>query len=146
MTDYRRPDASPRAEADPNVTARLREQYAAPADDRYWSGLEQRVMRNIAHTMANGVRELRPAWWSGFAEFRAAEMRTVGLIAATIALLVAGATFVQEQAHEARARDLATRAAVQSTLPLPINEITLTSGRVRLAPDAPERYLNPLDY
>jgi hypothetical protein len=42
---------------------------------------------------------------------------------------------------------MAQRAAVESALPLPIDEATLTSRmRSRLPEDAPERYLHPLDY
>jgi hypothetical protein len=46
----------------------------------------------------------------------------------------------------AAARERATRAAVEATLPLPMDDATLTEARIHLAPDAPERYLNPLDY
>ena len=128
--DGRRPDA------DPRVTDLLRSHDAAPQGERYWNGLEERVMQRVTRSVTR-IGELRPAWWSGFGEFRAADIRNVGLIAATIALLVAGAT----------ARELAARAAVESALPLPLDDATLTSRmRPHLAEDAPERYLRPLDY
>lgn len=131
-------------EADPTTTALLREQYAAPGDDAYWQGMESRIMQRLASAMHETV--LRPSWWSGFADMRPADWRTAGLIAATLALLATGATFVRDQAVNARARDLAARAAIESTLPLPIDGSTLSKGRRHLAPDSPERYLNPLDY
>ena len=138
--DGRRPDA------DPRVTDLLRSHYAAPQGERYWNGLEERVMQSVTRSVTR-IGELRPAWWSGFGEFRAADIRNVGLIAATIALLVAGATFVREAEREATARDLAARAAVEAALPLPLDDATLTSRlRPHLAEDAPERYLRPLDY
>ncbi|QJR36262.1 hypothetical protein [Gemmatimonas groenlandica] len=124
-------------DADPRVTDLLRSHYAAPQDETYWHGLEERVLMHI--------NVLRPSWWSGFGEFRTADIRNVGLIAATIGLLVAGATFVREAERNATAREMAQRAAVESALPL--NDATLTSRvRVRLPEDAPERYLHPLDY
>jgi|APMI01.1.fsa_nt_gi hypothetical protein len=131
-------------EADPRTTAMLREHYAMPQDDAYWQGMEQRLMQRLSTAMQETV--LRPSWWSGFAEFRPADWRTAGLIAATLALLATGVSFVRDQAATARARDLASRAAVESTLPLPIDDNTMSRARPRLAPDAPERYLNPLDY
>ena len=83
-------------DADPRVTDLLRSRYAAPQDETYWNGLEERVLMHI--------NVLRPSWWSGFGEFRTADIRNAGLIAATIALLVAGATFVRESERSASAR------------------------------------------
>lgn len=126
-------------DADPRVTDLLRSHYAAPQDETYWNGLEERVLMHI--------NVLRPSWWSGFGEFRTADIRNAGLIAATIALLVAGATFVREAERDANARAMAQRAAVESALPLPLDDATLTTRvRSRLPEDAPERYLHPLDY
>ena len=133
-------------DADPRVTDLLRSQYAAPQDETYWNGLETRVMLSVARRIVR-INDLRPAWWSGFGEFRNADIRTAGLLAATIALLVAGATLVREAELDASARAMAQRAAVESALPLPLDDATLTSRvRVRLPEDAPERYLHPLDY
>lgn len=133
--------------ADPQVTAALQVQYAAPHSDAYWEGMEQSIMQRISAMTGEMVRELRPRWWSGFAEFRSAELRTVGMIAATLTLLAAGTSFVRNQQESARAHDLAARAAVESAMPLNIDDATLsTRARPHLAPDAPERYLNPLDY
>ena len=132
--------------ADQQVTDLLRSHYAAPRDETYWTSLEERVMLGVTRGIVR-IHSARPAWWSGFGEFRAADIRNGGLIAATIALLVAGATFVREAEFNATAREMAQRAAVESALPLPLEDATLTSRlRSRLPEDAPERYLNPLDY
>jgi hypothetical protein len=132
--------------ADPQVTAVLRAHYEAPTGEAYWGELEQSIMQRLATATSGVVRELRPSWWSGFAELRGADMRAVASVAATIALLAAGAAFVRGQAASARARELAARAAVETAMPLPIDGSTLTGGRRHLPKDAPERYLNPLDY
>jgi hypothetical protein len=133
-------------DADPRVTDLLRSHYAAPQDEMYWNGLEERVMLSVTRGIVH-LNDLRPAWWSGFGEFRTADIRNVGLIAATIALLVAGATFARDAQLDASARAMAQRAAVESALPLPLDDATLTSRmRSRLPEDAPERYLHPLDY
>jgi hypothetical protein len=133
-------------DADPRVTDLLRSHYAAPQDELYWNGLEERVMLGVTRGIVH-LNDLRPAWWSGFGEFRTADIRNVGLIAATIALLVAGATFARDAQLDASARAMAQRAAVESALPLPLDDATLTSRmRSRLPEDAPERYLHPLDY
>ncbi len=132
--------------ADPQVTASLSAHYAAPRGEAYWEGLEQNIMQRISAATSGVVRELRPSWWSGFAELRGADVRAMGMIAATLALLAAGATFVSDKQASATARELAARAAVESAMPLPIEGTTLTGGRRHLSPDSPERYLNPLDY
>ena len=131
-------------DADPQVTAMLRAHYAAPQDASFWAAQEQRIMQSLPLRLAKVAKELRPAWWSGFAELRTAELRTFGLIAATLALLAAGATFVRDQAANAKARELAAREVVESTQPL--DDVMLTRVRPHLPADAPERYLHPLDY
>jgi hypothetical protein len=131
-------------DADPQTTELLRAHYAAPQHETYWQSMEQRILQRVSAAVQDTV--LRPRWWSGFAEFRPADWKTVGLIAATLALLTAGATFVRDQSVDAKARELAARAAVESAMPLPIGDATFTRARMHLAPDAPERYLNPLDY
>jgi hypothetical protein len=133
-----------RDEADPRTTSLLRSHYAAPSSDSYWQGMEQRILQRLSSAVQETV--LRPRWWTGFAEFRPTDWKTAGLVAATLALLAAGATVVREQAVNARARELAARAAVEAAMPLPIDDATMTRARPHLAPDAPERYLNPLDY
>jgi hypothetical protein len=132
--------------ADPQVTAALRALYAAPQDDAYWQATEQRMMRRISAAVSGAVHELRPSWWSGFTEFRSTDWRTAGLIAATLTLIAAGASFVRDKEASAQARELAARAAAESAMPLPLDDATMTRARVHLAPDAPERFLNPFDY
>ena len=90
------------------------------------------------------MQELRPTWWSGFSGCARPISGAAGLIAATLALLAAGATFVRDQAANARARELAAREVVESTQPL--DDVMLTRVRPHLPADAPERYLHPLDY
>lgn len=130
--------------ADPQVTAMLRTYYAAPQHDAYWASNEQRIMQSLSERLQARVLELRPSWWSGFSEIRTADLRTAGLIAATLALLATGATFVRDQAANAQARELAAREVVESTQPL--EDAMLTRVRPHLPADAPERYLHPLDY
>jgi hypothetical protein len=113
----------PTPDADPTTTALLAERYAAPSDDAYWQGMEQRILQRLTTAMQDTV--LRPSWWSGFAELRPADWRTAGLIAATLALLATGVSVVRDQAATARARELAARAAIESTLPLPVDQSTL---------------------
>jgi hypothetical protein len=66
------------------VTDLLRSHYAAPQDETYWNSLEARVMLSVTRGLGR-ISDLRPAWWSGFGEFRTADIRNAGLIAATIA-------------------------------------------------------------
>jgi len=147
MSAPRKPTLRPN-EADPVVTELLRSSYAPPGGEGYWAGLEDRIMASVRLGPArlSLVVQERVSWWSGFGEFRWADLRAAGLVAATLALLAAGASFVREQADDAHARELATRAAIEATLPLPIDDAMLSRAPRHLAPDAPERYLNPLDY
>jgi hypothetical protein len=133
MKDFNRIDNDRSAGADPDVTARLRAAYAAPRDDTYWQGLEQRIMSRINESPV-------VAWWSVLAEWR-----TAGAVAATIALLLAGATLVREVRLERAMRESVARAAIESGVP--IDDATVSFGaRIRLPADAPERYLDPFDY
>ncbi len=132
--------------ADRQVTEALRTLYAPPPSAEYWAEMEQSIMQRLTAATSDVVRELPPAWWSGFADFRRTDLRTMGMIAATLALLAAGATFVRDQQASVRAREIAARAAVEAAMPLPIDGSTLTRARTHLSPESPERYLNPLDY
>jgi len=130
MMDFKRTDNERSAGADPNVTALLRAAYAAPQDQGYWHGLEQRVMSRLNESPV-------VAWWSVLPEWR-----TAGAIAATLALMLAGATLVRDVALD---RGFAARAVIESGLPL--DDATFSfGGRLRLPADAPERYLDPFDY
>ena len=96
-------------------------------------GLEQRVMSRLNESPV-------VAWWSVLSEWR-----TAGAIAATIALLLAGATVVREVTIDQTTRETVARAAIESGVP--VEDATFSfGGRVRLPADAPERYLDPFDY
>lgn len=115
------------------VTALLRSAYVAPTDNGYWTGLEQRIMSRL-----NDSPVL--AWWSVLAEWR-----TAGAVAATIGLMLAGATVVREVSIERHAQEVAARAALEAGMPA--DEATFSyGGRSRLPADAPERFLDPFDY
>jgi len=133
MKDFKRIDNERSAGADPDVTALLRAAYAAPRDEGYWTGLEQRVMSRLNESPV-------VAWWSVLSEWR-----TAGAIAATIALLLAGATVVREVTLDRSTRETVARAAIESGVP--IDDATFSfGGRIRLPANAPERYLDPFDY
>jgi hypothetical protein len=130
MKDYKRTDNERSTGADADVTALLRSVYLAPRDEGYWQGLEQRVMSRLNESPV-------VAWWSVLPEWR-----TAGAIAATLALLLVGATLVRDVALD---REIAARAVIESGFP--IDDATFSSGdRMRLPADAPERYLDPFDY
>lgn len=69
------------AEADARVTDALRARFAAPRDDAYWSGLEQRVLARIAANARGSWLQVAAAW------------ARPGLAAAAV-LLVASALFL----------------------------------------------------
>ena len=102
-----------------------------PSDQAYWTGLEQRVIA--------GLRENGPvAWWAVFSEWRSA-----GMVAAAVALLIAGAAIVREQQVIANTRDMAAGAAAFTVFDSTYDgqAIALTPGKhARL--DAPERYID----
>lgn len=134
MKDLNRIDNERSAGADPALTALLRAAYAAPRDEGYWHGLEQRVMSRLHESPV-------VAWWSVLSEWR-----TAGAIAATVALLLAGATVVRDitQPRETTRENVA-RTIIETGMP--VEDATFSfGGRNRLAPDAPERYLDPFDY
>ena len=132
MKDFKRSDNERSMGADADVTALLRSVYAAPRDEGYWQGLEQRVMSRLNESPI-------VAWWSVLSEWR-----TAGAIAATLALLLAGATVVRDVAAARTAREIAARAVIESGIP---DDATFSfGGRMRLPADAPERYLDPFDY
>jgi hypothetical protein len=133
MKDFKRTDNERSAGDDADVTALLRAVYAAPRHEGYWEGLEQRVMSRLNESPV-------VAWWSVLSEWR-----TAGAIAATLALLLAGATLVRDVALERSAREVVAGAVIDSGLP--VDDATVSFGaRLRLPADAPERYLDPFDY
>ena len=133
MKDFKRIDNERSAGAEPDVTALLRAAYAAPRDEGYWDGLEQRVLARLSESPV-------VAWWSVLAEWR-----TAGAIAATVALLLAGASVARDLTLERTAREIAARAVIDAGMPMDDATFSLRAGQ-RLPPDAPERYLDPFDY
>ena len=88
------------------------------------------------------------SWWSVFSEWR-----TAALVAATMALLLAGAALVRERSLDPSTSPMANSTAADSTYDLALKRVldgdavTFTSiPRRRLPDDSPERYLNPLDW
>ena len=79
MTNFNRANDGRSDAGDPALNALLRAAYASPTSESYWAGLEQRVLARLSEAQP-------PAWWSVFAD-----VRTVGLVAATLTLLLAGA-------------------------------------------------------
>jgi hypothetical protein len=76
---------------DDALTTELRAIVAAPTDDTYWRGLEQRIMARIER----GRDEKR--WWA--LPERAYQF---GLLAAGLTLIVAASVFLRERALERR--------------------------------------------
>lgn len=135
MKDLKRTNMERSPGADPQVTMLLRAAYAPPAEQDYWSGLQERIVSRLSETPAVS--------WSA----AVCEWRTATLVAATIALLVTGATIMREQALDATTRRLAAGAAYFNTDGLPEGEpVTITvRARDSIPEDLPERYLNPFD-
>jgi hypothetical protein len=75
-----------REEADPMVTALLREAYAAPRSASYWSALTRSVVARAQTAqqaaVSRGAAPRIAPWWSGFGEWRQA-----GMVAATAAII-----------------------------------------------------------
>jgi hypothetical protein len=134
MMNYQRTGTERSPGADPAVTALLRAAYAAPSDENYWQTFEKRVMSRI--------NESAPvAWWAVFSEWRQA-----GAIAATVALILAGATMVREQQLAESARQLAAGAAYYTIFDDVSGDVSVafTAPGPDSAPtEAPERYLDP---
>ena len=120
---------------DPTVTQLLRHSYAPPSDTAYWAIFEQRLLIRL--------RESGPvAWWAVFSEWRSA-----GMVAAAIALIIAGAAVVREQRHLASMRDVAAAEAVTTVFENSSDEVTIPPGsttpRTRISrPAPPDRYTN----
>jgi hypothetical protein len=141
MTNFNRSGDGRSEAGDPAIDALLRAAYAAPTSESYWAGLEQRVLARLSETQP-------PAWWSVFAD-----VRTVGLVAATLTLLLAGAAMVRERALDPNTPAMANGVAADTSYDAALQRalegdaVTFTSSpRRRLPADAPERYLNPLDW
>jgi len=135
MKDLKRTNMERSPGADPGVTMLLRAAYAPPAEEEFWAGLQQRIVSRL--------QDAPTVSWSA----AVCEWRTATLVAATIALLVTGATIMREQTLDATTRRLAAGAAYFNTEGLPEGEpVTITvRARDSIPADLPERYLNPFE-
>lgn len=133
MKDQKRTNMERSPGADPTVTMLLRAAYAPPADDAFWAGLEQRIRSRLQEQPTS-------TWWSVLAEWR-----TAGLIAATLALLVSGATILSEQAMEARTARVAAESALRIDNGSGVEVVISVKSRDSVPDYQPERFLNPLE-
>ena len=93
---------------DDDLTRALRRIYAAPDEPGYWDRLEERILARLSAGDAGTLEDL---WWTPLARWA-----TPGVIAAALALLVAGATLWQ--AREVREQSAARAAMLQANAPL----------------------------
>lgn len=112
MTDEMQGPALVRDDA---VTKELRAIVAPPEAASYWAGLEQRIMARIDRASEEG------RWWA-FSE----RTYQLGLLAATLTLLVAGSVYLRERALE-------RRMAYETVIEAPAN--TQVFARRGLVPD-----------
>jgi hypothetical protein len=77
----------------PELTAALRELYAAPTDERYWDEFEARIIAYVAA----GPSVENDSWWSALAD-----MARPGMAAAAALILAAGAALVHSRQLEVR--------------------------------------------
>jgi hypothetical protein len=76
---------------DDELTRALRRLYAAPADEAYWEAFAARIMARIGRDAES------EGWWQPLAG-----LARIGIIAAGIALVVAGAALTYSRNAEAR--------------------------------------------
>ncbi|HET7565518.1 MAG TPA: hypothetical protein VFJ96_11020 [Gemmatimonadaceae bacterium] len=108
---------SPESRIGPNgreddLTRALRQVYAAPADPSYWESLEARIMAR--------VRGESDGWWMPLSGWG-----PVGLIAAGLALVVAGLTVTHAREEEAR---MAYEMVIETPRSLPQQLATVSEG------------------
>lgn len=102
---------------DDELTTELRAIVAAPTDDAYWNGLEQRIMARLER----GREEKR--WWA-----LPAQAYQFGLLAAGLTLIVAASVFLRERALE-------RRMAYETIIETPSGEPQQVWARQGLVPD-----------
>jgi hypothetical protein len=113
----------------------LRAAYAPPADDDYWAGLQQRIVSRLQDAPS-------VTCWSAICEWR-----TVGLVAATLALLVSGATIMRDQALDATSRRIAAGTVYVNPAEVPegVPVVITVHARDSVPQNMPERFLNPFE-
>jgi hypothetical protein len=135
MRDLKRTNEARSPGADPTVTMLLRAAYAPPADDDYWAGLQQRIVSRLQDAPS-------VTCWSAICEWR-----TVGLVAATLALLVSGATIMRDQALDATSRRIAAGTVYVNPAEVPegVPVVITVHARDSVPQNMPERFLNPFE-
>jgi len=123
---------------DPELTTALRAVYAAPTDDGYWSGLEDRIMSRLRQV------EAPMEWWNVLAEWRVA--RVAGLVAAGLMLTLAGFSLWKERQIDQDLRALAAGAAYWTVFDMESDDVniafTVPSGRAGNKPTADRHLFN----
>jgi hypothetical protein len=99
---------------DDELTNHLRALVAPPAEESYWTGLEQRILARIERGQDEG------RWWA--LSERAYQF---GLLAAGLTLIVAGSVYLRERALERR---MAYETVIES--PAPTQQIFARRGLV----------------
>jgi len=109
---------------DDDLTRALRAVYAAPADGAYWDDLARRIMARIVDAEGDG-------WWTLVAGWA-----RVGIIAAAVALAIAGVALSRSRATEAQ---IAYQAIIETPRSAPLQ--LATDANTRGDRDATLRYV-----
>ncbi len=112
-TEFRGPELV----RDDDLTRELRSIYAAPADGAWWTGLEQRINARIDAAVA------ADEWWTVPDRWL-----RVGLMAAGLAVIVAGAMVLRSQTQQA------TRMAYQTIVDPATIDLLEVAERDKLTP------------
>ncbi len=99
--------------ADETVTSMLREMYAPPTDEAYWSRLEASIMARV-------TGDPGASWWTVVSGWVPA-----GVAAAAVACLLAGFALMQERAAE---RQIAYEQAMRGSAPVSVQTVVRPSS------------------
>ena len=104
---------------DARIVGALRELYAPPAEDAYWTALESRVMGHIsAH---RGIAQIPVNWWSDLASWAGPGLAAAALIFAAVGLLWSR----QKDDEDLRASyEAVTETAIVDALPGAVQVVT----------------------
>ncbi len=126
-TDLGRATADRSPITDSELVDALRDVYAPPSEDGYWSGLEGRIMARLRQAEEQGE------WWGVFAEWR-----VTGLVAAGLMLSLAGAALWRDYDDQASRQELAAGAAYRTVFGGPTDDdVTIAFTRPSAEPMAP---------
>lgn len=109
---------------DDDLTRALRAVYAAPASEAYWDDLARRILARIADAEGEG-------WWAF-----AAGWARLGIIAAAVALMIAGLALSRSRATEAQ---IAYQTIIETPRSAPLQLATDADRRTQR--DATLRYV-----